>query len=217
MGPFFAQAVYKSIVFSTHHVTSDYIFTGPKSMYTDFSAGCIAGTVNTVVVAPVEQVRTRMILKNMHYWECVRGIVQSTGVSGLWRGFIPAALRDGPGVGVFFAVSSSVKRVLNEWDTEKRYQYTIKIIAGSLAGIGFWVYGLPLDTIKTNLESKLKTGNPVGLLTSTTRDLLAEGGVSRLYRGWQAALTRGAPSSAITLTTYDVVYEHMMKRRGMDT
>jgi hypothetical protein len=58
-GPFFAQALYKSIIFASNTMCHRYLFSDVYSSFTIFCSGTIAGTVNSLVVAPVEIVRTR--------------------------------------------------------------------------------------------------------------------------------------------------------------
>jgi solute carrier family 25 carnitine/acylcarnitine transporter 20/29 len=86
--------------------------------------------------------------------------------------------------------------------------FLIKLLSGSFAGVGFWLWAFPVDTIKTVMESSSKSSPK---MYPTIIQLLKEGGINRLYRGWSIAIARGIPSAAVTLTTYDYCIEFLTK------
>lgn len=64
---------------------------------------------------------------------------------------------------------------------------------------------LPFDTVKSVVQvSTLRGAEREGML-SAGRRLVREGGVLRLFRGWQGAIGRAIPGSAVTLATFDLV------------
>jgi len=125
--PFFAQGVYKSTIFCTNSLVSQYLFTGKKTPVTIFTSGCIAGSVNAFVVSPVELIRTRLIIvpagsssatasgPSLSMWACFRGLLaEPRGFAGLWRGLVPTIARDGPGVGFYLLAFEEAKRFFVE-------------------------------------------------------------------------------------------------------
>jgi len=110
-----------------------------------YLCGVFAGSVNTVVATPVELVRNRLMVQYHQHGrrpalqpqpqaaaaadtplytgpiDCARRIVREQGMRGLWRGFGPTLLRDGPGVGAWYAafevtkVKSSVQNRQHGW------------------------------------------------------------------------------------------------------
>ena len=102
-----------------------------------------------------------------------------------------------------------------------------RLAAGSLAGIAFWVWALPIDTLKTNIEARVLMNNNHNSSSSRggfrgylqgLRTVLSDGSLyptgaslldrlAFLYRAWPAALLRGIPAAAITLTTFDYMIE----------
>ena len=74
-----------------------------------------------------------------------------------------------------------------------------------MAGFGYWAISLPLDALKTMVQTGMAKSATGIISTLVRRDGLI-GGVSQLYRGWQLAFGRGSPSAAITLSTYAAIY-----------
>jgi hypothetical protein len=61
-----------------------------------------------------------------------------------------------------------------------------------------------MDTIKTSVQASESEG-----MAEAASRLLREGGLLRLFRGWQGAFSRGVVGSAITLAVYDSVKESL--------
>eukprot|EP00617_Octactis_speculum_P021618 CAMPEP_0185755738 /NCGR_PEP_ID=MMETSP1174-20130828/14207_1 /TAXON_ID=35687 /ORGANISM="Dictyocha speculum, Strain CCMP1381" /LENGTH=123 /DNA_ID=CAMNT_0028434399 /DNA_START=552 /DNA_END=924 /DNA_ORIENTATION=+ len=85
-----------------------------------------------------------------------------------------------------------------------------KLIAGSGAGLAFWAVALPFDTLKSVVQTKLP--DPSKLASSghwmrQSREFVQQRGIPSLFRGATVAFGRGAPSAAITITTYYHVKE----------
>ena len=221
-GPFFAQGLYKSIIFSTNSLMGQYCFPNQKpTSFSIFSSGFIAGTVNCIVVSPVELIRTKQIISqadknNSKIITIVKDIIFQSGFRSLYRNITPSIVRDGPGVGLFFLVFNESKTIMtknmitnnNPSSLSSTTTFLIKLLSGSFAGIGFWLWAFPVDTVKTVMESSPKSSPK---MYQTITQLLKEGGISRLYRGWGIAIARGIPSAAVTLTTYDYCIEYLTK------
>ncbi len=92
------------------------------------------------------------------------------------------------------------------------------MLSGALAGVGFWVTAFPQDSIKSVIQTRKvaaagSADAPAALgFIGTGRQLLAEGGLKRLYRGFSIAVTRGIPGASITFATYATVMEHLNAR-----
>lgn len=228
--PLAAQAVYKGTVFTVNKITEQAIkdwktlenhklgnFTDYKLNTADrFFSGCMGGAVNaTLFVTPVEFVRNAQISQMSQQGsgpqpgplEVIRSTVRSKGVTGLWRGLIPTALRDSLGCGCFFATMAYTQNYLSRREDEMQDDppnNSVLVLSGAVAGLGFWTVGLPLDTMKTwiqngsakNLEDAWRLSQKDGFVN----------GIVSLNRGWQVAYGRGAPAAAITVTTYSLVF-----------
>ena len=109
----------------------------------------------------------------------LRRLYERNGLSGLFRGFIPASQRE-----AFFAVgylglSPRVERVCDSLDMSP----TAGVAAGSIAsGVLCAALTHPFDTCKSIIQGDLEAGG----LTSTARALYAENGLRGFFRGYPA-------------------------------
>lgn len=135
--PLVAQALQKAVMFSSYGAAQRFLVanrsaatpaTAPLLVWELFLCGVFAGSVNTVVAAPIELVRNRLMVQYHQLRsrspfsssataaatdggaplykgpiDCVRRIVREQGLRGLWRGTSATLLRDGPGVGAWYA------------------------------------------------------------------------------------------------------------------
>lgn len=79
----------------------------------------------------------------------------------------------------------------------------MSMLAGSVAGILFWVSIYPLDVIKTAMmtDSMVKGERKYPTMMQTTKLLWQEGGPRRFLKGLTPCLIRAAPANAAMLGT----------------
>ena len=137
----------------------------------------------------------------------IRNTIRSHGFTGLWRGMTSTVLRDSVGCGFFFvAMAYSQEKLTPDYSNQPPSMPTV-ILSGALAGVSFWLWALPVDTMKTwiqngtacNLSHAVRMSQHHGLLQS----------VPSLFRGWQVAYSRGAPAAAITVVTYSLASQYL--------
>ena len=167
-----------------------------ESLSTKVAAGAISGIAMSFVISPVELVRNRLMVQTYDGkasrayagpLDAVKQIVRRDGVQGMWRGIVPAVLRDGPGCAAWFGTFHALRS----------YDVPL-IIAGGMAGISYWLVALPFDSLK----SRIQTSNSAA---SSTPHLYRN-----LYSGLGISIMRGFPSSAIIFTVQDVVYNRIL-------
>ena len=102
-------------------------------------------------------------------------------------------MRDVPGVGAYFSVFHSIRaKLLNSEKTSNAIpSILITPLSGACAGVAFWTVALPLDAIKTLVQTtSMSWGQAVKLVS-----------FGQVYRtGYTMALARGIPGSSITFT-----------------
>ena len=207
------------------------IFTPYQLKLSDhFVCGSMSGAINALVfVSPVEYVRNQLIAQHTHVadgttsklkygvmsgpLELVKATLKREGIIGLWRGAGITLARDSIGCGSFFLFFELGKTYLPMVTGAEPSSQIHTIGAGMCAGLGYWAITLPLDALKTLVQTGKTNSamNTVSLLVN--RDGLY-GAASQLYRGWQLAFGRGTPSAAVTLTTYSAVYHFCNTRLG---
>lgn len=177
-----------------------------------YLAGGSAGVANSVVSGPVEHIRIRLQTQphgrdSRLYsgpWDCVRKIIRTAGVSGLYRGQTVTLLREFHGYGVWFAAYEGLLGVLQEREQKTREQLTSWQIAlcGGLAGEALWLLSHPLDVIKSKMQSD---GFGPQQRYRTMRYAFwatwENAGVRGLFQGLGPALLRAMPVSAGTFAT----------------
>ena len=231
--PLAAQAVYKGTVFTVNNLTQSAIeewktqenyklgnFMPYKVTMADrFVCGFMGGAVNgALFVTPVEYVRNQQISQQgtassssstigpRGPFSVIRETLRSDGVLGLWRGAASTVLRDSVGCGCFFVSMAYVQQQLNPSYDEPPSK-SVVLASGAVAGVAFWLWALPVDTMKTwiqggtskNLRHAFELSQKDGFMSS----------IPTLFRGWQVAYGRGAPSAAITVMSYSFVYQYL--------
>ncbi|OWZ12171.1 Mitoferrin [Phytophthora megakarya] len=102
-----------------------------------------------------------------------------------------------------------------EWTPEKG-SFVTHMLAGSAAGVAEHVSIFPIDTVKTHMQCQRcpVNGKPIKLTaTQTARQLVAEEGPLRLFRGVSTMLGASLPAHAV----YFSVFEAAKKALGADT
>lgn len=207
--PFFSQAVYKSVIFTTSSALRRDVFARQSPSTAALCSGAVAGGVNALIVAPVELVRNRLQVQYDNQrasslyrgtWHCVAQVVRGEGVLALWKGLATTVVRDSLGVACYFLGYDFAKQRLQR--RESLSESAVLLAAGACGGLSFWAVALPFDTLKSLIQADGRAGKYTGLVASA-RTLVREHGARHLFRGWQAAFSRGVPSAAITFWTFE--------------
>lgn len=215
--PLGAQAVYKAVIFSVNGATRKFITSNdlaPSGWVVPISGG-IAGAANAAVVTPVELVRNRLQMQyagvngtqSAQYRgpiDVVKHVVRTRGFSGMYTGYLPTVMRDGPGMALFFLAFDAAKRGMLGSGFVDRMELPHVVLAACCSGISFWSWALPVDTVKSMVQSPGQEGKS---LLRVVGDMYSSGGMPRFFRGWQAAFVRGIPGATSTLVTYTYLSE----------
>ncbi|CAJ1942376.1 unnamed protein product [Cylindrotheca closterium] len=223
--PFGAQAIYKGTIFTVNNLTlealldfhnkgrqshqGEYQLTSTDRFICGFTGGAINGGL---FVTPVEYVRNRLISeqgKSKAAKGTTISVIRSTlinnGLSGLWRGMTSTVLRDSIGCGLYFVTMASAQEILSP---NEKPSFQIVLLSGALSGIAFWVWALPIDTMKTWIQNGTAKNMREAVVLASRKG--ATGSMLALTRGWEVAYGRGAPSAAITVATYTSTYHYLM-------
>ena len=209
-----------------------------------FVCGFMGGAVNAAAfVTPVEFVRNQMIaqhsqraagekLQHRQFQSSVDVIryafqQKPAGWRMLWRGIGWTVARDSIGCGCFFysmkwtedmlmayLYSSSSLSTTTDYQLPRHPTFAVTMVSGGVAGLSFWVSSLPLDTIKTWIQSSPDWKVQISPSEALQRIYWESGAVAvaeRLFRGWQVAYGRGIPSAAITISVYSMVYRYLQQ------
>jgi len=182
------------------------------------SGGGTAGAVATFATYPLDLVRTRLAAQSEPktykgmgdaFWK----IVQSGGVTGLYRGLFPTLLEIVPYIAIQFMVYE---------ETKLAYAFIRKkfggqgeevgalghLWCGAVAGTVSKIIVLPLDTLKKRLQiSGFERGYgenvSVNGILDCARKIFQREGWKGFYKGTVPSLYKAAPAAALTFATYE--------------
>mmetsp|Transcript_46385 Transcript_46385/g.122467 ORF Transcript_46385/g.122467 Transcript_46385/m.122467 type:complete len:144 (+) Transcript_46385:333-764(+) len=129
--------------------------------------------------------------------EIIASLVKTTGFRGFFDGLGASVGRDTPGAIPYWLTYEYSKKWLNP----RVGDWAGSALGGVAAGIAFWAFMLPLDTIKTQAQAQAMNSK------DALAGLIAEGGVLRLYRGFGVAIVRGGTINGLLFLFADSIRE----------
>ncbi|KAI9261538.1 mitochondrial carrier domain-containing protein [Phascolomyces articulosus] len=184
---------------------------GVRSLLAGLGAGM---TEAALVVTPSETIKTKLIhdrnSQTPKYKGLVHGtktILQEEGFSGIYRGVGPVMARQGANSAVRFSCYSTFRQWLQNYrgQGEAPLPSAYTFAAGAMAGIVTVYTTMPLDVVKTrmqSLEARQLYKNSVDCLIKVVK----ANGVLSLWKGTTPRLARLIFSGGIVFTVYEQVY-----------
>lgn len=131
---------------------------GPSTVLAGIGTGI---TESLVAVTPFESIKTQLIddrksaSPRMHgFLHGSKIIAQEKGVRGFFQGFVPTTLRQGANSGVRFSSYSMFKQIAQGYTAPGEKLGTVTTFGiGAMAGTVTVYATMPLDTIKTRMQS----------------------------------------------------------------
>lgn len=180
------------------------------------SAFLLPLTHTAVVVVVVLQVTVVACdkMNAMNPREAIRSVVGKNGLSSLFDGVLPMAMRRSLDWGIRFSVSNSVKNRMIRYKVERGESGEMRpheLIFCGLCGGAASALTFPIDSLTTNSQRPLPSGTPRDLV-SVIRRVHAESGVSGFTRGWTAKVFENSFHMAWMYGVGTVVYDRLKKR-----
>lgn len=191
-------------------------FSGLSEPWMLFFSGSVAGTVATTLTYPFDLLRTRMAAQgakqNEQLYSSLRDVVKKIyryeGFTGFFKGLAPSICSITPHNGIFFLSYEKIRQFLHNnqsLDLMPAPEASAGLVAGGLSkSIMF-----PLDVIRKRLQVQGPFSKQYGLPEYSTRIVKCLGqivraeGIRGLYKGYAVALLKGAPTSAVTIWTFE--------------
>ena len=169
-------------------------------------AGACSGTFSTLLLQPLDLIKTRMQLSQTYgTWSSKPGcfatavaIVRYEGVKQLWRGTSVSLLRAVPGVALYFTSLQSLQVLFSPMFTSNQPSWAQGLLLGGTARSFVGITLLPLTVLKVNYEAERRLLASVrlrGFLKSVTHN-------GALWRGLIPTLLRDTPYSALYYAFY---------------
>ena len=199
------------------------------------AAGAFSGFVNSIIVSPVELIKTRLQIQYETRgsqtfsgpMDCIRHILKASGVKGLFRGMAATIYREVPGYAGQFFFYELIKRFFMNLDPnwpkdESDLSAWELICAGGLAGMGGWVFSYPMDYVKSQIQSepwnrptKFKK-NPWlldgGFVSAWNKTVKAHGH-RELWKGFLVCLGRAWPANAAGFLAYETALSYLRQHK----
>lgn len=173
----------------------------PNSYRSHFLAGSLAGFAQSIICSPMELAKTQLQLQ-VHQTgaakfkgptQCLSYIYQCEGVRGIFRGLSTTALRDVPGFALYFVSYE----YLMQLKSSPGIAYTL--FAGGTSGAFSWVFTIPIDVIKSRLQTDGMSGQSRKYtgMTDCFRKSYQTEGAAFMTRGLSSTLLRAFPMNAV--------------------
>ncbi|XVE71659.1 hypothetical protein DITRI_Ditri10aG0169100 [Diplodiscus trichospermus] len=177
-------------------------------------SGAIAGAVSRTCVAPLETIRTHLMVGSSgnSTTEVFHNIMQTDGWTGLFRGNLVNVIRVAPSKAIeLFAFDTVNKQLSPKPGEEPKIPISASLIAGACAGVSSTLCTYPLELVKTRLTIEKNMYD--GILDAFIKILRKEG-PAELYRGLGPSLIGVIPYASTNYYAYDTlrkVYRKVFK------
>lgn len=190
----------------------------PLSVNQQVVCGAGAGVAVSFLACPTELIKCRLqaqsalagsgsaavAIKYGGPIDVARHVVQSAGVTGLFKGLGPTLAREVPGNAVMFGVYEAIKHVLAGGQDTSSLGRGSLMLAGGLAGGSFWLSVYPTDVVKSVIQVDDYKNPKYSGSFDAFRKILASEGVKGLYKGFGPAMARSVPANAACFLAYEV-------------
>jgi len=222
--PLAAYGIIKATTFGVYGNCLDYFAKragNPNHTPTFFEiviAGHLAGFAAAFVMTPADRIKVTMQAARGHgvnpsTWSCAKDIVATQGASSLFRGFSATALRDGPGMALYYIIYDLEKKHIPGWSSENDVKGNPKHTAiqmmmfGGMSGVVSWLPVYPIDVIKSRIQSDATGKKYTSMLDCALKSTLAEGPFV-LYRGCLPVLLAAVPLHGTVFMVYELWMQH---------
>ncbi|KAI5454934.1 hypothetical protein NCC49_002210 [Naganishia albida] len=205
---FLSYDQYKSML-----TDADGKLSAPRSLVAGLGAGM---TEAVFAVTPSETIKTKLIEDSRRPQPRYRGlihgagqIVKEEGIGGIYRGLLPVMMRQGANSAVRFTAYSALKQaVQGSAGPSQQLPSTVTFGIGAIAGIITVYSTMPLDVIKTRMQS-LEARAQYRNSAHCAYRIFTEEGVARFWKGTTPRLARLIMSGGIVFTVYEAAYPVM--------
>ncbi|KAL3683603.1 hypothetical protein R1sor_001625 [Riccia sorocarpa] len=188
-------------------------------------AGVCAGTLQTLILSPVDLIKIRLQLltdrvsskravRPVGPLDIVRGILRKEGIPGLYRGLTITVIRDAPSHAVYFGTYEYARECLHPGCRENGDETLMTMLtAGGLAGAFSWMSCYPLDVVKSRLQGQVPSDNPhYRGIVDCMRKSVQEEGLKVFWRGLGTAVARAYLVNGAIFSAYEMTLRFMNPR-----
>lgn len=181
-----------------------------------FLAGWLGGFANCIVSTPAEHFRILMQTQskaNPVYSgsiDCMKKIYGNYGLKGVYKGAVPTICRDSFGYGAYFALYTTLMNYFCPGQTRTQYNLGKVGLAGSIAGIVFWMLVFPFDIVKTRKQTDSFENPKYKGMADGFKKTYAQGGLKGFYKGFLPCFLRAIPVNGAVFVLYEMLYRQFV-------
>ncbi|CAN6237489.1 unnamed protein product [Urochloa humidicola] len=169
-------------------------------------SGAVAGAVSRTFVAPLETIRTHLMVGSVGATSMAgvfQWIMQNEGWTGLFRGNAVNVLRVAPSKAIeHFTYDTAKKFLTPKGDEPPMIPIPTPLVAGAMAGVASTLCTYPMELIKTRVTIEKDVYDNVA---HAFVKILREEGPSELYRGLAPSLIGVVPYAACNFYAYETL------------
>jgi len=157
------------------------------------ATGFLAAFVENPMLLLMNQAQARPGTSVM---KTARTIMKQRGVIGFYQGFSANVVRNVPSNALYLGVFQFLR---------DKYQMNA-FAAGSIGGVSYWIFTYPLDAVRgcMHADNVDKSQRKYAGWFDCVRQLYAQGGIKRFYKGYTPCLLRAVPANG----TFFFMAEH---------
>lgn len=176
---------------------------GIKPGFHSLVLGSLAGGTSTLVSYPFDLLRTRFVHHSDGFLtikDSVKSILRNEGALGFYRGLNTALVSMTVYSGLMFWIYESSRLFLNRVDLDPKILEFVEPLCGSFAGFTAKAVVFPLDLIRKRLQvNVLRNKNFIIFGWHITK----REGLRGLYKGFFASVLKTAPTTGISMWSYE--------------
>lgn len=184
-----------------HHYAS----VSELSVMDHFMCGAFSGVCISAIESPVELFKNQLQVRGAHFkgfFDCANQIVRGRGLQGAYQGLSATLLRNIPANASWYGVYHWMREVQRSNDGQPLASWQV-MLAGSVAGISYWVSSYPCDIIKTTIQSDDPFHRSIQTTQQAAQHIYKTQGVKGFFRGITPCLLRAIPASGCTFLAYE--------------
>lgn len=220
--PLLGIAGVNSLLFSSYVYSKRVVSPFPQLSLKEIAiAGAMAGVANAILASPVEMFKVRMqgqygAATDKKLRDVAKEMWRDWGFrNGVMRGYWVTVAREIPGYAGFYTAFEFSKRKFQSQYGDKVPVWAL-LASGSTGGIAYWLSCYPLDVIKSRIQLRQAppTGKPWKYMANEIRMVIAESGLTGLFRGLSPSLLRTIPAGASTFAAFELTREFLTESTG---
>ncbi|CCE63250.1 hypothetical protein TPHA_0E01570 [Tetrapisispora phaffii CBS 4417] len=218
--PLVGAAMENAVLFLSYNQCSKFLESRSNlqlsSLQNIIVSGAFAGSCASFVLTPVELIKCRLQVLNIHnatnvtikysnkILPTIFDVLKSNGVFGLWKGQSSTFIRESVGGVAWFSTYELLKSSLLKRRQKKNPEIKDNctwelLISGGSSGLAFNATIFPADTVKSVMQTEHKS------LTEAFKSIMLKQGIKGFYRGLGITLIRAVPANATVFYVYETL------------